>query len=90
MNRRPPTEQNICGPVVKRLREEHGFTQTELARRLRPLGWATTQRHIKAIEEGTCRVLLYQVKIFSELFAVPISTMFGEDEPDCGNGREGE
>lgn len=74
--------QNICGPVIKRLREEAGMTQTELARRLRALGRLTTQRRIKAMEEGTCRIRAQEIVLFSKIFSIPLDLLFAwEQEP---------
>ena len=55
-HRKPPNDlevRNILGPGIRRVREERGWSQEELARRLQLAGWDVDRTLVARIELRT-------------------------------------
>jgi transcriptional regulator with XRE-family HTH domain len=67
---------NIVGQNVAKLRHQRGWTQEELALKLRLLGCNVTSQILSHIEIRRCIVTDIQIVFFSEAFSVSIRDLF--------------
>lgn len=68
---------NISGKKIRELRENAGISQELLAAKLQLAGLNLNQKAISRIETGERVVPDYELLYFSEIFSVPIHTLFG-------------
>lgn len=62
--------------ILKKLREEHGFSQTELAKLL-----GINRNNIGSYEEGRANIPHKVIRLICEQFDLPYDPFFEEDEP---------
>ncbi len=70
------THCNVVGPVVRRLRKQHGWSQAKLAERLQSAGWNISRSGLAKIE---CRVVWvgdFELLYFVNVFGVGIGELF--------------
>ena len=74
----PDGTNNLCGRNIKRLRlQQHPrLSQRKLAIKLQLKGYEVDNHFIRRIENGERFVTDIEVKIFSELFGVPLEELF--------------
>ena len=72
--------KNIIGPQVKSLRKEQKWTQKILAEKLQLLGYDFNDLTVLRIERGDRFVANYEIKALSEVFKVPIASLFTQNK----------
>jgi transcriptional regulator with XRE-family HTH domain len=70
---------NIVGKNIKRIREQQGITQAQLAIRLETLGWKIERFVISKIELGTRQVTDTEIILFADALRVKITELFGRE-----------
>ncbi|MCD8242087.1 MAG: helix-turn-helix domain-containing protein [Lachnospiraceae bacterium] len=70
---------NASGAQIKRLREEAGWSQEQLAARTQLAGLNLNQKAISRIETGERVIPDYELLYFSEIFQVSVETLLKED-----------
>lgn len=63
-------EKNLIGPILRRLREEHGVSQRELARQFQLIGCDIDQNVIARIETNKRRVTDIELRAIMEVFHI--------------------
>lgn len=71
-------EKNLIGPILKRLREEHGVSQRELAKKFQLIGCDIDQNVIARIETDKRRVSDIEIRAIMKVFRVPSSVLLEE------------
>lgn len=61
-------ELNEIGPLLRQLRISRGWTQGEVVRRLRQLGWPCSRSKYGKIESQGVRSLDFQILYFGRVF----------------------
>ena len=69
---------NLSGPNIKRLREERGFSQEELAAKMQLLGLEINQNAISRVELGYRVVPDYELLYFARVFEVSVQELLTE------------
>lgn len=67
---------NQVGKTIIRLCKEHGWKQHELLAKMQVRGISFTQTTLSEIEGQTRQVKYEELKVFSEIFGVPIDDLF--------------
>lgn len=70
---------NKVGKTITRLREERGWKQHELLAKMQVRGIDISRTTISEIEGQTRQVKYEELKVFSEIFGVPIDDLFEKD-----------
>lgn len=70
---------NKVGKTITRLREERGWKQYELLAKMQVRGIDISRTTISEIEGQTRQVKYEELKVFSEIFGVPIDDLFEKD-----------
>ena len=70
---------NKVGKTIIRLRKERGWKQHELLAKLQVRGITFTQSTLSEIEGQIRQVKYEELKVFSDIFGVPIDDLFEED-----------
>lgn len=60
--------KNDLGPLLRKLRLSEGWTQDEIIRRLRGLGWDCDRSKYGKIESRMVQVMDFQIVYFAHLF----------------------
>jgi transcriptional regulator with XRE-family HTH domain len=74
MKKRP--RLNIIGPHVRKLRDNKGWSQSMLARKLQLLGWSVTRHSIAKLELQVRRVSDCELMYFARVLGVIPSDLF--------------
>ena len=77
-----------AGQRVRELRQERGWSQTDLARRLGAYGFDLTQTTVAKLERGARPIRLNEVAALADIFGVPVSDLVGGDEGMLVNEHE--
>lgn len=77
------TYKNVVGPKIRSLRRQFAWTQEELARHLRQMGWGITRSGLAKIEARLVHVSDADLLFFVRLFEVEPETLF----PDIDRGE---
>lgn len=73
---------NKVGKNIIRLRKERGWKQHELLAKLQVRGITFTQTTLSEIEGQIRQVKYEELKIFSEIFGIPIDDLFEKDSDE--------
>ena len=73
-------EKNLIGPILKRLREERGISQRELARHFQLMGCDIDQNVIARIETDKRRVSNIEIRAIMKVFKVSSTVLLGDNE----------
>ncbi len=68
MKQRP--KLNVIGPLVRKLRDNNGWSQSALARRLQVLGWSVSRHSIAKLELQIRRVSDCELMFFARVLGV--------------------
>src|SRR5438552_2563106 len=74
MKKRP--RLNVVGPHVRKLRDNKGWSQSTLARKLQLLGWSTSRHSIAKLELQIRRVSDCELMYFARVLGVTPSVLF--------------
>ena len=77
-----PAYKNAVGPAVRRLRNEHGWTQEEFAAKLQVLGWTRcTRGWLSRIEARLVAVRDYELTYLCKALRVTLPALFPSLDP---------
>ena len=71
---------NICSSRIRKIRQERGYSQDDLAIKLQLADMSLTQKAISRIETGDRAVLDYELKYFSAVLDVSVAELLGIEE----------
>jgi len=71
------TKINVCPAILRKLRENSGFSVEELARKLD----VSVEKIIK-VEEGRDSLTLTKIKKLADIYKIPLAALFSKDIPD--------
>ena len=71
---------NICGSRIRKIRQERGYSQNDLAIKLQLADMNLTQKAISRIETGDRVVLDYELKYFAAVLGVSVAELLGIEE----------
>lgn len=80
-HRKPPNDlqgRNILGPGIRRVREERGWSQDDLARRLQLAGWDVDRTLIARIELRTRCITDMELLALAKTFGVKLDAFRAE------------
>ncbi len=72
------TMNNVVGTYIKKIREEQGLTQEQLAVRIEMAGWQVDRFIVSKIERGDRQVSDIETQLIAKALKVSISQLFGE------------
>lgn len=72
---------NICGPKVRKLREEKKMSQDQLAAKLQTEGLGVNQNSISRIETGKRIVADFELKSLARVLNVPVDVLLSNEKP---------
>lgn len=75
-------QKNGIGKKLKRLRMKSGMTQRDLAEKFRENGYPISQKKISQIERKTRHVKISEIFAIMDVFQIPSSVLFEENEID--------
>jgi len=64
------SEKNVCGPSVARIRNQHGWSQSELAAKCQLIGWDISRDIIARIEGRVRWVGDYELAFLARVLGV--------------------
>jgi transcriptional regulator with XRE-family HTH domain len=67
---------NVIGPQVRRLREERGWTQDQLAAKLQLFGWDTSRDSVTRLETQGRRVPDLELFVLAKVLSVTSDDLF--------------
>ena len=71
------TEQlNVVGPQIRKLREQKGWTQDELAVKVQLFGWDTSRLSVTRLENQERRVPDVELFVFARVLGVTADDLF--------------
>jgi len=74
------TEQlNVVGPQIRKLREQKGWTQDELAVKAQLFGWDTSRLSVTRLENQERRVPDVELFVFAKVLGVSADDLFPRD-----------
>lgn len=76
------TYKNVVGPKVRALRHQFDWTQKELARHLRQMGWEITRSSLAKIEARLTGVSDAELLYFVRTFEVKTDCLFPDLDPE--------
>lgn len=68
---------NVCGVRIRKIRQERGYSQNDLAIKLQLADMNLTQKAISRIETGDRAVLDYELKYFAAVLDVSVTELLG-------------
>ena len=71
---------NICGSRIRKIRQEQGYSQNDLAIRLQLADMSLTQKAISRIETGHRVVPDYEIRYLAEALGVSVMYLLGLEE----------
>jgi len=71
--------RNIVGKYIKKLREQQGFTQGQLAIRIEMAGWQIDRFVVSKIERGDRQISDIEAQMIALVLKVSVSQLFGEE-----------
>lgn len=82
--------KNSTGPVIRKLRNEAGWTQDELAAKLQIKGWDCTRSWLAKIEAQQVYVRDYELLYFRAVFGKPLEELYSTltPKPPAISGRK--
>lgn len=75
-------QKNMVGLKLKRLREERGMSQRELAKRFQLIGCDIDQNVITRIETKKRHVTEIEIRAIMEVFNIPSAALLEENDVD--------
>ena len=73
------TDPSFVGQMIAKLRYKRGWTQDQLAIKMQLKGCDVSRHVVANIESGRSKPTYEQIKSFSHVFKVPVSTFFPAD-----------
>jgi transcriptional regulator with XRE-family HTH domain len=67
---------NVVGPQVRKLRQQKGWTQYQLAVKLQLVGWDTSRESVTSLENSQRRVPDLELLILSRVLGVKMENLF--------------
>jgi transcriptional regulator with XRE-family HTH domain len=67
---------NVVGPQVRKLREQKGWSQDELAVKLQLFGWDTSRLSVTRLENQERRVPDVELFVFAKVLGVTTDNLF--------------
>jgi ribosome-binding protein aMBF1 (putative translation factor) len=71
--------KNIVGKYIKKIREQRGLTQEQLAIRIELAGWRVTRFLVSRIERGDRQVSDVEAQLIGKVLKVSVASLFGEE-----------
>jgi transcriptional regulator with XRE-family HTH domain len=71
--------RNFIGKHIKRIREEQGLTQEQLAIRIEMAGWQVDRFVVSKIERGDRQLSDVETRTIAQALKVSVSRLFGEE-----------
>ena len=71
---------NVCGVRIRKIRQERGYSQNDLAIKLQLADMNLTQKAISRIETGDRVVPDYELKYFAAVLGVLVTELLGIEE----------
>ena len=71
---------NVCGVRIRKIRQERGYSQNDLAIKLQLADMNLTQKAISRIETGDRVVPDYELKYFAAVLGVSVTELLGIEE----------
>jgi transcriptional regulator with XRE-family HTH domain len=65
----------LAGQELRRLREAHGWSQEEAAKRMKAYGYSWNQTMISKIESGSRPLRVNELADFADLYGVPVARL---------------
>ena len=72
------TMNNVVGKYIKKIREEQGLTQEQLAIRIEMAGWQIDRFVVSKIERSDRQVSDVEAQVIAKALKVSIASLFGE------------
>ena len=73
------TMNNVVGKYIKKIREEQGLTQEQLAIRIELEGWQVDRFVVSKIERGDRHLTDIETRTIAQALKVSVSKLFGEE-----------
>lgn len=70
---------NVVGKFIKKILEQQGLTQEQLAIRIEMAGWQIDQFVISKIERGDRQISDIEAQMIALVLKVSVSQLFGEE-----------
>lgn len=70
---------NIVGKYIKKIREQQGLTQEQLAIRIEMAGWRVDRFIVSKIERSDRQVSDIEARLIAKVLKVSVSQLFGEE-----------
>jgi transcriptional regulator with XRE-family HTH domain len=71
-----PSQLNVVGPQVRKLRQRKGWTQGELAARLQLAQWDTSRESVTSLENAQRRVPDLELYVLARVLGVRTDSLF--------------
>lgn len=71
--------KNIIGKYIKKIREEQGLTQEQLAIRIEMAGWRVDRFVVSRIERGEREISDIEAQLIAKVLKVSVASLFGEE-----------
>jgi transcriptional regulator with XRE-family HTH domain len=71
-----PQLKNTVGPAIRKLRNQHGWTQEELAAKLQVKGWDCTRSWLAKIEAQQVYVKDFELLYFCAVFGKHLDDLY--------------
>jgi transcriptional regulator with XRE-family HTH domain len=76
------TQKNAIGPIIRKLRNQRGWTQEELAAKLQLKGWDCTRRWLAKIEAQQVAVKDFEMLYFRTVFDKSLEEFYDSLAPE--------
>ncbi len=70
------SQLNVVGPQIRKLRNQKGWTQAQLAQKLQLLGWDTSRQSVARLETQERRVTDLEVLILAMVLGVKTDELY--------------
>lgn len=82
------TAKNAIGPIIRKLRNQHGWTQEELAAKLQVKGWDCTRSWLAKIEAQQVAVKDFELLYFRAVFDKTLEEFYHTLAPATADPRQ--
>ena len=80
--------KNAAGPIIRKLRNQSGWTQDQLAAKLQLEGWDCTRSWLAKIEARQDHVKDFELLYFRQVFGNSLSDFFASLSPQKADPRQ--
>lgn len=80
--------KNAAGPSIRKLRNQQGWTQEQLAARLQVLGWDCTRSWLAKIEARQVHLKDFELLYFRAVFGNDLTDFFSTLTPEKADPRQ--